>query len=292
MSACRSILGAFSALLLCAAGLAQAQEKVQFPSLDKWQGNAPLTIDGYWFKPAGKEKSAAIAMFHGCAGGLDKKGQIGARFREMAELLNGMGYGVLLIDSFNPRGTREICTTRPNQREIHEEQRWMDAFGAIDYLNSRPDVLPGKIAAIGFSHGGTNALEVMNASLPPKLAGKPGFVASVAMYPGCGDTVRASPEFKAYGPLLIMAGELDDWTPAEYCIRLAKRSAGRGEPVELVVYPGAYHGFDMTSPVKVRTDVTHGRNGGAGVHVGGQPEARADAYKRIREFFARQLDGK
>jgi dienelactone hydrolase len=45
----------------------------------------------------------------------------------------------------------------------------------------------------------------------------------------------------------------------------------------------------MTTPVRVRTDVTHGRNGAAGVRVGGQPEARADAYKRIREFFAKHL---
>jgi dienelactone hydrolase len=277
------------AALLLAAGATQAQEKVQFPSLDKWKGEAPLTIDGYLYKPAGKDKYAAIAMFHGCAGALDKNGRITSRFREMAAVLGEMGYGVLLIDSFNPRGTREICTTRPRQREIHEEQRWMDAFGAIDYLNTRPDVLPGKIAALGFSHGGTNALEVMNANLPPKKAGKPGFVASVAMYPGCGDTVRATPEFQAYGPLLILGGELDDWTPVEYCQRLSDRSRARGEPVELVVYPGAYHGFDMTTPVRVRTDVTHGRNGAAGVRVGGQPEARADAYKRIREFFATHL---
>ena len=88
---------------------------------------------------------------------------------------------------------------------------------------------------------------------------------------------------------MILSGELDDWTPAEYCQRLYDRSRARGEPVEFVVYPGAYHGFDMTTPVRVRTDVTHGRNGAAGVHVGGQPEARADAYKRIREFFARHL---
>jgi len=285
------LAGLCAFLLTLTAPWAAAQEKVQFASLDKWKGDAPLVIDGYLYKPAGKEKFAAVAMFHGCSGALEKSGRIGARFREMAGVLTGMGYAVLLIDSFNPRGTREICTTRPNQREIHEEQRWMDAFGAVEYLNARPDVLPGKVAAIGFSHGGTNALEVMNDSLPPRRAGKPGFVASVALYPGCAETVKASPQFKAYGPLLILSGELDDWTPAEYCQRLADRSRRRGEPVELVVYPGAYHGFDMTTPVRVRTDVTHGRNGAAGVHVGGQPEARADAYKRIREFFARHLDG-
>ena len=47
-------------------------------------------------------------------------------------------------------------------------QHWLDAFGAIDYLNSRGDVVQGRIGAIGFSHGGTNALQVMDANLPPK----------------------------------------------------------------------------------------------------------------------------
>ena len=276
----------FILVLLALASLGcHAQEKVQFPSLDWWKGTDRLVIDGYFYKPD-KPKFAAIAMFHGCAGALGRNGNVTQRFRDMAALLNEMGYGVLLVDSFNPRGEREICTTRIKSRDIGEEQRWLDAFGAIEYLNTRSDVLPGKIAAIGFSHGGTNALQVMDAGLPPKKEGKPGFVASVAMYPGCTTTLKKSPAFRAYAPLLILAGELDDWTPVEPCKALAANSRGRGEPVEIEIYPDSYHGFDETSPVRVRTDVIRS---GHPVHVGGNPAAREAAYKRIREFFGRHL---
>jgi dienelactone hydrolase len=270
----------------CLALPALAQEKVQFPSLDHWGGAQRLPIDGYLYKPKGKERFTVVAMFHGCSGAIGKNGRITERFREMAALLNGMGYGVFLVDSFNPRGEQEICTTPIKARSIHEEQRWLDAYGAIEYLNTRSDVVPQRIGVIGFSHGGTNALQVMDATLPPKLEGRQGFAASVAMYPGCSTTLAKQPDFKAYAPLLILAGELDDWTPAPPCVSLASRSAARGEPVEIEVYPGAYHGFDQTSTVRVRNDVIRSGNP---VHVGGHPPAREAAYKRIREFFGKHL---
>ncbi|CAN7413855.1 dienelactone hydrolase family protein [Polaromonas sp. LjRoot131] len=263
-----------------------AQEKVQFPSLDRWQGTERLVLDGYLYKPADPGRFVALVMFHGCAGALGKSGAITQRFRDTAKLLNGMGYGVLLVDSFNPRGERQICTVTPKARSIQEEQRWLDAYGAIEYLNTRADVVAGRIGAIGFSHGGTAAVQVMNAELPVKQQGAPGFAAAIAMYPGCASTLAARPDYVAYAPLLILAGELDDWTPARYCQKLAERSKERGQPVDIEVYPEAYHGFDELSAVKLREDVVRS---GKPVHVGGNPAARVAAHARIREFFARHL---
>jgi len=282
-------LAAASAL---APSLARAQtaEYVRFPSLDNWKGNAPLQLDGYFFRPPGKDRYAAIVMFHGCAGAISEdSGRITSRFIEMSRLLTGMGYAVLLVDSFNPRGTHQICTTRPSQREIHDRHRVLDAYGALAYLESRPDVIAGRVGAIGFSHGGTNAVAVMDATSQAYRQSGRRFAASVSLYPGCTSLLRKQPEYQAYGPLLVLAGELDDWTRADRCQALIERSRGRGEPVDIVVYPGAHHGFDQKTEVRLRTDVTHGRNGTAGVHVGGNPQARRDAYRRIREFFGTHL---
>ena len=276
-----------SVALVCGLALpCAAQEKVQFPSLDRWQGTERLVLDGYLYKPADQGRFVALVMFHGCAGALGKNGAITQRFRDTAKLLNGMGYGVLLVDSFNPRGERQICTVTPKARSIQEEQRWLDAYGAIEYLNTRADVVTGKIGAIGFSHGGTAAVQVMNAELPVRQQGAPGFAAAIAMYPGCASTLAARPDYVAYAPLLILAGELDDWTPSRYCQKLAERSKERGQPVDIEIYPEAYHGFDELSPVKLREDVVRG---GKPVHVGGNPAARVAAHARIREFFARHL---
>jgi dienelactone hydrolase len=51
----------------------------------------------------------------------------------------------------------------------------------------------------------------------------------------------------------VSFGENDDWTPADACRKLANaeddvgisRSKGEGAPLELKVFAGAYHGFDI-----------------------------------------------
>ncbi len=40
---------------------------------------------------------------------------------------------------------------------------------------------------------------------------------------------------------LILIGASDDWTPAKDCQRMMDRRANAGAPVDLVIYPGAYH---------------------------------------------------
>jgi dienelactone hydrolase len=44
-------------------------------------------------------------------------------------------------------------------------------------------------------------------------------------------------------PTLIFIGDLDDWTPAADCTNKIAGWGDDGPPVDLVVYPGAYHGF-------------------------------------------------
>ncbi|WP_244263302.1 dienelactone hydrolase family protein [Pusillimonas noertemannii] len=290
----QSMASAVLALVFALSGVAHGRvvlpEPVNFPSLDNWKGDAPLMLDGYLFKPAGHKPYPAVVMFHGCAGAISvKTGRITSRFTNMAQLLNDMGYAVLIVDSFNPRGVPQICTVPLADRDIKNRHRVMDAYSALQYLNSRPDIVAGKIGAIGFSHGGSGALSSMDATTEAYGRSEQKFAASVALYPGCGWQSRKQPEFSAYGPLLILAGEKDDWTPVEPCRKLAARSQQRNEPVELVVYPDAYHAFDSTSEVYVRKDVPNGVNGSAGVHVGANPAAREAAYKRIREFFHQHL---
>lgn len=131
-----------SLALVCAVAVAglHAQEKVQFPSLDTWGFSEPLTIDGYLFKPKTDKRYSLVMLFHGCGGALNSRGEIAdERFLEVASMLNGMGYGVLLVDSFNPRGEISICSTPLKDRKIGASQRWMDAFGALAWARARPE---------------------------------------------------------------------------------------------------------------------------------------------------------
>ena len=90
-------------------------------------------------------------------------------------------------------------------------------------------------------------------------------------------------------PLLLQIGALDDWTPAPPCEALVQQLRARpGTDVELHVYPDSYHGFDGTAPVRLRTDVPNG-NSGRGVHLGGNPPARAQALQALDAFWRRTL---
>jgi dienelactone hydrolase len=102
----------------------------------------------------------------------------------------------------------------------------------------------------------------------------------IAFYPGCRGAA-AKPGWKPVVPLLILMGESDDWTPAAPCHVLAGRT---GSAVTLVTYPGAYHDFDAPVPVRERAGIPSSQRGDGGVHVGGDPDARADAMRRVPAF--------
>lgn len=287
--------GALALLVGLSAPAAQAQapEMVKVPSLDTGPGQTPLQLDGYWYaaQADGKPAAPAVLMLHGCAGALTASGKPSQRFEAMAQHLTRQGYGVLLLDSFTARGTRAICGTPLAKRTIDMAHRVRDAHGAWRYLAKRPDVQANRIGLLGFSHGAMTVLNTVDRHFPdsPRSGASmeaPTFAGAVAFYPGCVNVVRRKPAFSTAVPLLILMGEKDDWTFPDYCQTLTRRAREAGQPVSLVLYPDAYHGFDMTTPVRVRKDVIRGRNP-EGVHVGGNAQARQDAYRQVDAFFER-----
>jgi dienelactone hydrolase len=92
-------------------------------------------------------------------------------------------------------------------------------------------------------------------------------------------------------PTLILIGELDDWTPATECRNLAEgrddwgisRQKGEGIPIEITVYPGAYHDFDVpnfATPVKF-----------LGHHLEFNEAARDRSVEALRKFLYATIGG-
>ncbi|HEY4138638.1 MAG TPA: dienelactone hydrolase family protein, partial [Casimicrobiaceae bacterium] len=74
------------------------------------------------------------------------------------------------------------------------------------------------------------------------------------------------------------------------CVDLGEAMIARGEPLKVVVYPNAHHGFDAPDGAVVhRTDVPNGTNPGQGVHVGANPAAREKANAKVRAFLNDRL---
>ena len=280
-------------------------ERVTFDSLDHDPATgAPVRITGLLFRPRGANDAPrpAVIALHGCGGMYSalpsRRDRLSLRHQAMADLLTAEGYLVLFPDSFRSRSQEEICSIEARQRTINQVHRLRDAQAALAYLQARADVVPNRIAVLGWSHGGSAVLATQNAKSPPvarwrdRAGSPPYFRAAVAFYPGCIDYVRARTGYAAVAPLTLFVGAADDWTAPQPCIDLAQRLIAAGEPVTITVYPDTYHGFDgPVSQGRLHLDMPNGVNPGSGVTVAPNAAARDDAYAKLKRFLRAEIGG-
>jgi dienelactone hydrolase len=264
--------------------MAYNAEWIEFPALKEFNGS-PVQLSALLFKPNGPGPFPTVVLLHGCGGMLTNSGILTASYRNWADRFVQSGYVALLPDSLNPRGQRSLCEQQ--KRSILESrERVEDAYAALQWLVRQSYVAGDRIGLIGWSNGGSGTLYGIRETQPHR-----GFRAAVAFYPGCRTLARSKTPYRPYAPLLILAGEADDWTPAAPCVELTEVAKKQGAPMEIVTYPGAHHSFDRINlPVRYRANVRNlNKPDRLGATVGEHPEARADAMLRTLEFFAQYL---
>jgi len=251
----------------------------------------PAQIPATTYKPEGPGPFPAIVILHDCSG-LSVRSS-GAPKRWSDELV-AKGYVTILPDSFTPRGHHYgICTVPPLARHggVTPVDRANDAYAALAYLRTLPYVDGNRVGVMGGSHGGASTLATMVA---PQSKDR-GFLAAVALYPACamnmgGWHTNLTGDYAPVAPVTILIGELDDWTPAANCQRLAESAQKAGHPVTIKVYPGEHHSFDSANPVRyVAERVNANAPGKRGATTGGQPAAWADSIREVTAFFGRYL---
>jgi dienelactone hydrolase len=263
-------------VLLLAAGTAWAGgEAVSF-------AGRGVQLTGRIYRPGAAGPNPAIVMLHGCSGLWGKDGEPTASYAFWAEHFRSRGYVALLVDSFGPRGEREICT-QATRRVSEAHDRPADAYSALRWLAARADVDPARVHLMGWSNGGSTVLHAIASGAGRAEAQQPRFRSAVALYPGCASLAKA--DYVPVVPVLIQAGAADDWTPSRFCETLASRApAGM---VEIDVYPDAHHAFDrIGGRVRERPDVRNpNRPQGRGATVGPNPEAREKAIARVTAWI-------
>ena len=245
-------------LLLVLSGAAEAQvfdpAKVGPPL-----SNAPAEL----YLPVGAAPIGAVVVLHGCDG-------IGLHDREWGRRLEQWGFAALLIDSFRPRGYREVCN---HGRLVPAEAQARDAFDGAAYLRAAPEVRAERVGVIGFSHGGWAVLKAVLAGVV-RRPDEPPFAAAIAFYPAC-DPPTAALETDT----LILAGDADDWAPVARCVHWRDAVQRNGHTLQMKIYPGARHSFDAPSPPYSF----------AGHYIGQDPAALADSLLETRAFFTAHL---
>src|SRR6185312_507423 len=208
-------------------------------------------IESYFVAPHGK-KSPAVIMLRGVAGP-------DSGYTEMADALAAAGYAAL-VHRWQVRGDD------PDDAALIADVR-----AAIGFLRSRPEVDAARIAAFGYCKGGGQAL--LAAAALPEIRAVVAFH-GFAKRPNGPDAAHRNPIDVVPSlerPVLLLHGEADQLSPLPSMRELATALKGAGCPGEIHVYPGADHGFAVST------------------HKGYKADAAADGFKRGVAFLVQNL---
>lgn len=237
-------------------GSAQAGTLIEFANL---AGSRPSNLLGYLVRPDGPGPFPAVVVLHGCMG-------ISNHSVAIAERLKTLGYVALAIDSLGPRGITDQC----GQFFLGQAT---DAYAALKFLSQLPFVDANQIALLGQSMGGSSALmDVERGSIGKRYSER--FVAAIAYYPGC-----SGHSATLIAPTLILIGGEDE--TAQACRDMAALPHDDGATLDLVVYPGVHHAFDVDWFQPGRR--VNGRWFEYNEH------AASDAWDRVRVFLSTNL---
>ena len=172
-------------------------------------------------------------------------------YRSYAGQVAGLGYYTVLID-----GKDILTRTQDGAQNLRT---------VITKAQASSSGMPGKVMVIGFSQGGGGVLA--HAVRIPEL-----ITAAVVHYPAVSWS-RNIPELasRIKMPLLVLAAEQDRYNNCcliETIRELEASAKSRQLPLELVVYPGADHGFNLNGRAYRGDDA-------------------ADAWRRVSEMLAK-----
>ncbi len=256
-------LAVFGLAVLIASTAVAQNDVVSFPVTEL--SGETIEVSAALVRPDGDGPFPAVVLVSGCSG-------THPTLSWTEEHLVSLGYVALLVDSFGPRGIPGVCDDRYRYVASHAV-RARDAHAGKSFLAGLSYIDDDAIALVGWSHGGTVVLASIETMATTQADRQRPFKAAIAFYPGCATSL-----VQLDTPLLVMIGDADDWTPAERCEAMVLEHETAND-YELVIYPGATHAFDIEG---LSTVV-------AGHKLEFDPEATADAYRRMTAFLAEHL---
>lgn len=175
------------------------------------------------FKAPGDAKRPAALLLHG-AGGFDRRI---AEYRRYGSIVAEAGVDAYLVYYYSPR----------DEQAVDFEGRypaWAKLVGDLSEHVRKQKESNGKVGLVGFSNGGILASGAV--VLDPKIT-------AAVIYYGTDAWPLDKSIPRRYPPLLILHGDADKIIDVRAGQELAAHAKQLGAPVDLVIYPGAPHGF-------------------------------------------------
>jgi dienelactone hydrolase len=174
-----------------------------------------------------------VIIASGCDGNKNQS------YTNWMKLVSSWGYNGVMMDSFETRNYPFGVCTKPST--VHPSVRVFDIEELANYIKQQ-SWHKGKIAVVGFSHGGSTIMNIANNSEIKNID------AGVAYYPSCNVKVWFGKRYDFIGrpysnpkiPVQIHFGEKDTWTPFKECTGI--------DQYEHYTYKNATHAFDMQLP--------------------------------------------
>ena len=164
--------------------------------------------------------------------------------RNQARRLAEAGYVGFALDMY---GAGKV-TTHPQEAQAFATEATKDAAvvaarfnAALDLLKRDPHVDPARIAAIGYCFGGGVVLNMARSGAD---------VAAVVSFHGSLGTKTPAEPGKVKARVLVLAGGADPFVPPEQVEAFRKEMQTAGARFEVVMYPGAKHGFTNPDAAK------------------------------------------
>ena len=129
-------------------------EREIFSSSDVMFNNGEVKLAGTLTVPKGAGPHPAVVIITG-SGGQDRDGALGLHglYKLIAERLSASGVAALRVDD---RGVGK--SVMPNARPTSYRDLVSDTRAAFDYLHTRPEIDPKRIALVGHSEGALTAM--------------------------------------------------------------------------------------------------------------------------------------
>ena len=189
--------------------------------------------------------------------------------KKRADQLAGLGYVALAVDMYGKGVRAQTHDEAAKLSSVYRDDRQLmrrRILAGYEELKKRPQVDPGRIAAIGYCFGGTSVLE---------LARSGADVAGVVTFHGGLSNPNPEDARNIKAKVLVLHGADDKFVSPEEVEAFKKEMDAAGVDYKFVAYPGAVHSFTVPSA---------GNDPSTGMAY--NEEADRKSWEAMREFFS------